>query len=275
MNSDEALARLLQQEWAEEEEVYKADLALAKQLQDEFVIDLTQSSSSPLPPQQKSDLALAYQLSTIVDESILEEETPDLHQLFSYFNRIYFNNQLSGVEVKWSTRMTRCAGTCTYKRLQHHCIVALSEPILKFRPKKDMFETLLHEMIHALLFITKGNEDRDGHGPEFLSEAKRISDAAGVKITVFHNFHDEVDYYLTHVWRCNGICQERAPYFGIVKRSVNRPPQPADTWYAEHQLTCGGTYTKIASPPPKEPSSSSSSSSTKKRKTHQTSTLEN
>lgn len=175
MNSDEALARLLQQEWAEEEEAYKADLALAKQLQDEFVVDLTQSSSSP--PQQQSDLDLAYQLSTTVDESILEEETPDLHQLFSYFNRIYFNNQLSGVEVKWSTRMTRwyihlylslifiyhndlffvcvlfSAGTCTYKRLQHHCIVALSEPILKFRPKKDMFETLLVNFITYFFFF--------------------------------------------------------------------------------------------------------------------------
>jgi hypothetical protein len=33
---------------------------------------------------------------------------------------------------------------------------------------------------------------------------------------------------------------------------MNRPPQPADTWHAEHQRTCGGTYTKISSPAPKE-----------------------
>jgi hypothetical protein len=49
---------------------------------------------------------------------------------------------------------------------------------------------------------------------------------------------------------------------------MNRPPQPADTWYAEHQLTCGGTYTKIASPPPKE-------KPVKKRKTPPTNTLDN
>jgi hypothetical protein len=41
---------------------------------------------------------------------------------------------------------------------------------------------------------------------------------------------------------------------------MNRPPQPADTWYAEHQLTCG--------PPPKE-------KPVKKRKTPPTNTLDN
>lgn len=62
-------------------------------------------------------------------------------------------------------------------------------------------------MIHALLFITNNNTDRgsninpfilsnnisqsllnsDGHGPEFLKEAKRISDAANLNITVYHS----------------------------------------------------------------------------------------
>jgi hypothetical protein len=31
---------------------------------------------------------------------------------------------------------------------------------------------------------------------------------------------------------------------------MNRPPQPADTWYKEHQSTCGGSYTKVSSPEP-------------------------
>ncbi|KAG0083146.1 hypothetical protein BGZ92_011056, partial [Podila epicladia] len=30
------------------------------------------------------------------------------------------------------------------------------------------------------------------------------------------------------------------------------PPQPADRWFAEHQATCGGTYTKISEPEPKK-----------------------
>lgn len=34
----------------------------------------------------------------------------------------------------------------------------------------------------------------------------------------------------------------------MVKRSMNRAPSPRDTWWADHQRTCGGTYTKIKEP---------------------------
>lgn len=45
-------------------------------------------------------------------------------------------------------------------------------------------QTLLHEMIHALLFVTQNNRDRDGHGPEFCKHMNRINKASGTKITV-------------------------------------------------------------------------------------------
>ena len=45
-------------------------------------------------------------------------------------------------------------------------------------------QTLLHEMIHALLFVTQNNRDRDGHGPEFCKHMNRINAASGTKITV-------------------------------------------------------------------------------------------
>jgi hypothetical protein len=63
--------------------------------------------------------------------------------------------------------------------------------LLKFRPREDYINTLLHECIHAYLFVTENNTDRDGHGPNFLSWADRINKAAGTNITVYHNFHDE------------------------------------------------------------------------------------
>lgn len=88
----------------------------------------------------------------------------------------------------------------------------------------------------------------DGHGPQFLMHASRINKSAGTKITVYHNFRDEVDYHRTHVWKCNGPCQYQPPFYGIVRRSMNRPPQKADTWWGRHQLKCGGTYTKISEP---------------------------
>lgn len=31
---------------------------------------------------------------------------------------------------------------------------------------------------------------------------------------------------------------------------MNRPPQRADPWFAQHQVVCGGAFTKIAAPAP-------------------------
>jgi len=70
-------------------------------------------------------------------------------------------------------------------------------------------------------------------------------------INVYHNFHDEVDHYRQHMWQCTGPCVSKPPYFGLVKRAMNRPPGPSDNWYKQHQETCGGDYIKIASPPEK------------------------
>lgn len=49
--------------------------------------------------------------------------------------------------------MTLCAGTCQMDT-PGYCLITLSEPLLKFRNNNELKETLLHEMIHAYLFIT-------------------------------------------------------------------------------------------------------------------------
>lgn len=67
-------------------------------------------------------------------------------------------------------------------------------------------------------------------------------------IQVYHSFHDEVDEYRRHWWRCNGPCQHRKPYYGYVKRATNRAPSAHDYWWTEHQKTCGGTFIKVKEP---------------------------
>lgn len=47
-----------------------------------------------------------------------------------------------------------------------------------------MFQTLLHEMIHAYLFVTNNDKDREGHGPEFCKHMHRINRLTGANITV-------------------------------------------------------------------------------------------
>lgn len=199
---------------------------------------------------------------SIVDESWeMLDPNPDVRAMFLQFNDLFFWGKLCGVEVKWSPRMTLCAGVCSYEGRGGLCSIRLSEPLLKLRPRKDLVQTLLHEMIHALLFVTQNNRDRDGHGLEFCKHMNRINQASGTNITIYHSFHDEVDVYRQHWWRCNGPCQNCKPFFGYVKRVMNRPPSARDPWWAEHERTCGGTYTKI-----KEPENYGKSGKTDKKK---------
>ncbi|KAK2522573.1 Sprtn [Columba livia] len=227
-DSDFVLALQLQELWeAEDKEAAAAAAACAEASPD----------PSPLRP-----------LSVVDEAWELLDPSPDVHGLFVQFNETLFWGRLAAVEVSWSPRMTLCAGVCKYEGKGGMCSIRLSEPLLKLRPRKDLVETLLHEMIHALLFVTNNDKDRESHGPEFCKHMRRINRLTGANVTIYHSFHDEVDLYRQHWWRCNGPCRNRKPYFGYVKRSMNRAPSARDFWWVEHQETCGGTFTKVKEP---------------------------
>ncbi|CAB3396455.1 unnamed protein product [Caenorhabditis bovis] len=189
---------------------------------------------------------------SVIDPSLeLIDPTPDIHDLFMEFNTRFFGGALACCEVKWSPRMYSCAGICSYEVRGGRgglCSIRLSKPLLTLRPRKDLVETLLHEMIHAFLFVKERNRDRDGHGPHFQSHMHRINKEAGTNITIYHSFHQEVAMYKTHWWRCNGMCKNKRPFYGYVKRSSNREPGPNDLWWAQHQASCGGKFIKIKEP---------------------------
>lgn len=107
-------------------------------------------------------------------------------------------------------------------------------------------------MIHAYLFVLNIREGNGGHGPNFKRVMEGINRQAGTNISVYHTFHDEVRLYEKHWWRCNGPCQNRKPFYGYVKRCVNRAPSRNDFWFAQHQQDCGGTFIKIKEPTPKK-----------------------
>lgn len=238
--SDEELARILQAEFDEEyQEVQQVG---------GFTDGNSDYSANSGPPVYRDTSRGAQPLSLIDNQWELLDPTPDPRALFLQFNDKFFWGRLAGVEVKWSPRMTLCAGVCSYEGRGGLCSIRLSVPLLKLRPRKDLVETLLHEMIHAYLFVTQNNRDRDGHGPEFCKHMYRINKESGTKITIYHTFHDEVDNYRQHWWRCDGPCQKWKPYFGYVKRAMNRAPSAQDNWWARHQQTCGGTYTKVKEP---------------------------
>ncbi|XP_070074806.1 DNA-dependent metalloprotease SPRTN isoform X2 [Drosophila takahashii] len=185
----------------------------------------------------------------------LVDPTPDIFAMFLRFDDKFFQKRLGAVALEWSKKMYSCAGICYQRgnRYVKEVTIRLSEPLLKLRPRKDLVETLLHEMIHAYCFVLNIREGNGGHGPMFKRIMETINKVAGTNITVYHSFHDEVNAYKTHIWRCTGICQNRTPFQGYVKRTSNRAPGPNDQWWAKHQRECGGTFMKLGEPakPPK------------------------
>lgn len=206
----------------------------------------TDISSQPLKRPCNKHVKTTGDIVDVLWETL--DPNPDIHGLFLLFNKQYFWGTLDTVVIQWSKRMTVCAGLCRYQR--GFCSISLSEPLLKLRPRKDLVETLLHEMIHAYLFLTnnRNHRDRDGHGPEFCKHMYRINVIAGTKISIYHNFHDEVRLYKQHWWKCNGPCQYSRPFYGFVKRSMNRAPGPSDRWWANHQAICSGSFIKVKEP---------------------------
>ena len=207
-------------------------------------------------------LSLEQQQAVSKLQAILDSKDPfvDIHELFALYNTLYFRSLLlPRVEVSWSPRLTLCAGICELVRDPNNgnkltrIRLKLSEPLLKFRPRSDVIDTLLHEAIHAYFFVTTSwrhsrGEDGTGHGEGFLMLADAVNNHGGYGVSVFHTFHDEVDSYRTHVWECSGPCKLKAPFFGLVKRAMNRAPGKSDSWWAKHLDECGGSFTKVAEP---------------------------
>lgn len=204
----------------------------------------------------------------LMEDPALVGLLPDAHELFQIYDSLYFDRRLQPVTVlEWSDRMTRCAGICYLKGGQ--ITIRLSRRLLQYRPFSDTINTLLHEMIHAYLFLTAPRAtyiDRDGHGPAFTALAERINTHSGSSISIYHSFADEVRHCQQHVWRCTGKCQEWPPYFGWVRRAMNRAPQPADRWFAEHQQKCGGSFIKVQGPDVRNQSDTKDKKEDKKRR---------
>ncbi len=174
---------------------------------------------------------------------------------------LYFRKLLlPRVEVLWSPRLTLCAGICELLKDDStgkltRIRLKLSTPLLQYRPRSDTINTLLHEAIHAYFFVVISwrharDDDGSGHGIGFQLLANAINEHGNYDITIYHTFHEEVDSFRTHVWECNGPCKTKSPDFGLVKRSMNRPPGKSDDWWPTHQVECGGTFHKIKEPVP-------------------------
>mmetsp|Transcript_27716 Transcript_27716/g.38546 ORF Transcript_27716/g.38546 Transcript_27716/m.38546 type:complete len:359 (-) Transcript_27716:61-1137(-) len=214
-------------------------------------------------------------------QTVPVEVPVDIFELFTVYDKLYFQDKLTkfGVQVKWGKKtMTRCAGMCELKGGPYGGIeIRLSPSLLQYRSNSDIKETLLHEMIHANCFLDHTERDRDGHGAHFqrymhmINGARTMADPyrpfGGYRITVFHNFVQEVRHFQTHVWKC-GKCAH------VIRRAMNRAPSEKDCRFYRKDLSgwrhnsanvnkcgdrrcyvhnhlrmCGGEYVRISPEP--------------------------
>ncbi len=183
---DEELARQLQAEelaaQQEMEDKYRAGQASA--VSAAAAAGASSSHSREKLDQMTKESAPIVILQRQVGELLSAGPHPDIIQLFRLYNAALFGNALGGVQVDWSNRMKLCAGQCSFKPAAGHCRIALSAPLLQYRPTSDLLCTLLHEMIHAMLFVgPRRTTDRDDHGPNFQEHMYRINRLLGLNIT--------------------------------------------------------------------------------------------
>ncbi|KAJ3677412.1 hypothetical protein LUZ60_003136 [Juncus effusus] len=191
----------------------------------------------------------------------------DLEALFLHYNDLYFDSEIASCSVNWSdSSMTSGTGLCNYQKSSCSCEIILSEPLLRNRSADDLKNTLLHEMIHAYLFFSNNNSRHDAHGEGFKEMMNSINSSTitdclrpnnGYKITLFHDFHDDVADDIAHKWECE-LCHEK------INRATPKPPSHNDcilqvhymkrtcgnsdcSWH-RHKDKCGGTFKKISGP---------------------------
>lgn len=176
--------------------------------------------------------------------------TTDVVALFKHFDSKFFQSRLKSVTMEWSKNMHSCAGISYSLRngSGKDVTVRLSEPILKLKSRRDLIDNMLHQMIHAYLFLMKIREGNGGHGAYFKKIMLAINKVAGTKITPDITLPNDLDYSRQYWWRCNGICQDRGPFFGFVQTETASSPDNEVQWYAKHQELCGGTFMKIKGP---------------------------
>lgn len=191
-DADYQLALVLQRQLEQEQKPpnhSENDYILALRLQEQFEQEQAVEKPNGNLVYEKKTQPNKDNTKSLVDPSWeVIDPTPDIRILFLAFNERFFWGKLLAVCVDWSKRMTTCAGVCSYSAQGGMCKITLSEPLLKLRPRKDLVETLLHEMIHALLFVTNNYQDRESHGPEFLKHMHRINKESGKEFISFFLF---------------------------------------------------------------------------------------
>ncbi|KAL0921570.1 hypothetical protein M5K25_008655 [Dendrobium thyrsiflorum] len=171
----------------------------------------------------------------------MAETLPDIQKLFRHYNALYFDDALGACIVTWAPRMRRSIGICRYIEAGH-CEIHMSKSLLKLRSSSDLKNSLLHEMVHAFVWIKQNNKSRR-HDNYFWAIANEINSSrkdddqrpcSGYNISDQHMFPDEAETSTVHHWMCKSCGH-------VIKRDSDRGScSPSDCFKKTgHEGDCG------------------------------------
>ncbi len=92
--------------------------------------------------------------------------TAELQLLFAQLNLRYFDGVLRAHRIEYNARLTTVTGRISYRP----ALIELSSPLLAAHPD-HVRDTLLHEMVHAWLFLMRLPS---GHGRDFKAKMHEV-----------------------------------------------------------------------------------------------------
>ncbi|KAG1330549.1 putative protein CASP [Cocos nucifera] len=110
------------------------------------------------------------------------------------------------------------------------CEILLNKLLLKSRPTADLKNVLLHEMIHAFLWIKNKKNEHSVHGPNFREmmdsiNASSLTDhqrpSGGYNITIYHELEEEADTCRAGNWICEACGN-------LIKLGTKKDPSASD-----------------------------------------------
>lgn len=169
---------------------------------------------------------------------------PDIQLIYNKINECFYNSALPTWTWMWSEQK-EILGENNFKIILSRNEVVLNQKNLLLRPRIDLFSVLIHITIHLYLHkYTSGNHGIEEHDGNFRSMMSHFNRVYRCQINQQHKFIHSGFEYKKQWYHCTGICTNYLPFRGIY-RSATGPPSTLNTYWADHESYCGGSFFKL------------------------------
>ncbi|KQK22852.1 hypothetical protein BRADI_1g69655v3 [Brachypodium distachyon] len=173
------------------------------------------------------------------------DQEPNIVKLFCHYNTLYFQDTLGGCVVSWAEEPLPNSDIsgCDYYPGGGGCIILLSKSLYKCHMDSDLKNVLLHEMIHAYMFI---KDDNTNHSSDHGANFKKLMD--DINSSSVPDPHCESCEDFIESTKVNGTTQD-----DCIERMGDVCLNSTCQWhrlFGLHKMHCSGSYYKIQESPP-------------------------